>query len=247
MGFLSSSFLIDPLGEPNRDFNEKQAIENREWQEKMSNTAHQREIADLEAAGLNPILSAGGGSGASTPSGGAAHSEGRGSVLDVILPIINAMNATKQTNSAVKLQQQQQQESKAKQELAQAQQRKTSAEAAARETANYDNFAKGYTIDSPQVERTIRSLTQTGAAAISKAKEQFEKDKPYLLGQTEKTTEQHNNELNNLLEKMANKDKNFKRQGNHLFYFHKNRIEHATIETGNNGKLYIKRLKTQMR
>lgn len=54
--------------EKTRSFNASEAQKNRDYQTSMSNTAYQRAMSDLSAAGLNPILAYAQGS-ASTPSG----------------------------------------------------------------------------------------------------------------------------------------------------------------------------------
>lgn len=58
----------------NNAWSAQQAQKQMDFQAQMANTAHQREIADLKAAGLNPVLSAGG-SGASAPSGAAGQTD----------------------------------------------------------------------------------------------------------------------------------------------------------------------------
>lgn len=60
--------LIQQSVDQNNSWSAAQAEKQMQFQRYMSDTAHQREVADLKAAGLNPVLSAKLG-GASTPTG----------------------------------------------------------------------------------------------------------------------------------------------------------------------------------
>jgi len=62
------------LNEVNRQFNRSEAAKARFWQHHMRRTQHFDQVADLRAAGLNPILSAN--SGAGTPGGAQATAPG---------------------------------------------------------------------------------------------------------------------------------------------------------------------------
>lgn len=77
-----------------QNFNATEAQKERDWQTYMSNTEHQRAVADMQQAGINPILAAGagadvsGGASASVSPGEATTGANGGNPLSMILNTI---------------------------------------------------------------------------------------------------------------------------------------------------------------
>ena len=87
-------------------YNSAEAQKNRNWEKMMSDTSHQREVADLKKAGLNPVLSVNQGAQSYTSASASGQAEsGANAVSGVYGSSLGAMSqiASSQFNSAAQI------------------------------------------------------------------------------------------------------------------------------------------------
>ena len=94
-----------------REFAAEEAQKQRDWQERMSNTAYQRAFEDMEKAGINPAMAFSNNAGAASPSGASANATS-GKVtngnpiaegLNAAANFVNAFNQDRNRNNDINI------------------------------------------------------------------------------------------------------------------------------------------------